>query len=92
MTDSELLTEIRRIVDQLPRRGREREKAAAINQIKMLLLSPNNPYIEACSMCGHLIDISPMERGTHVEHGYREPHIQPWLPGSFLYEEEKYKK
>lgn len=89
MTDKELLEEIRKLVNPLPRRGSEREKALTINKIQLLLLDPHDPKIVPCPACGHALDISWEERSTHVETGYREPHIKPYLPGSYLWKEEQ---
>ncbi len=89
MSDKELLEEVRKIVSGLPLRGSESEKAKAINQIKLLLLAPNDPYIRPCPMCGHPINVGPGEHGTHVLTGYRGPHIRPYLPGSLYWREEQ---
>jgi len=85
-TDAALLRELKTIINALPRRGAEREKATAIGRMRVLILEPS-ANIRPCPACGHPIDTGPGENGTHVEHGYREPHIQPYLPGSWLAEE-----
>lgn len=36
-----------------------------------------------CPACGHLCD--PRDNNAHVRTGYREPHILPYQPGSYLY-------
>lgn len=82
-TDAATLRELKAIINALPRRGGDREKVAAIGRMRVLILEPS-ANIRPCPACGHPIDISPGENGTHVEHGYRQPHIEPYRPGSWL--------
>lgn len=84
--DAELLRELKAIINGLPRRGGDREKLAAIGKMRMLVLEPS-ANIRPCPRCGHPIDIGPLERGTHVESGYRSPCIVPSLPGSWNHAE-----
>ena len=73
--DAQLLREIRELVDAEPLRGGDPKQA--FQKIRVLLHTGKL----TCPMCGHPVN---WQDGTHVEHGYREPHIQPYLPGSWL--------
>ncbi|MGH3703026.1 MAG: hypothetical protein ACRDT9_00215 [Agromyces sp.] len=83
--DAAVLRELKAIINALPRRGGDREKLAAIGKMRVLILEPG-PAVIPCPACGHPIDTR--EAGTHIEHGYRSPHIEPPLPGSWLHTEQ----
>lgn len=82
--DAKLLREIRNFIVASPARGGDKEKLAFIGTLREKIITGLN--IIPCPMCGHPVDAR--EGGTHVRHGYREPHIQPYLPGSWLAERE----
>lgn len=84
MHDAELLEDIRQFILTSPARGGDAEKLAFIGTLRERILT--GPNIIPCPACGHPID--RREAGTHVRHGYREPHIKPYLPGSWLAERE----
>lgn len=80
--DAQLLREIRERVQALPMRGGDEAKAELIGFLRERFI--DGPDVIPCPMCGH--PVSVREAGTHIRHGYREPHIQPYLPGSWLAE------
>lgn len=83
--DAALLRALKDHINSVPRRGGEREALRAIQKMRVLILEPS-PSIMPCPACGHPLDVSYLGGATHVEHGYREPHIKPYLPGSWLAE------
>ena len=78
MREAELLRQAREIVNAEPLRG---DHAEAFKKIRLLL----HTGTLKCPACGHPVN---WQDGTHVEHGYREPHIKPYMPGSWLAERE----
>lgn len=80
--DAQLLREIRSFILATPARGGDAEKLAFIGILRERIITGLN--VIPCPKCGHPIDIR--EAGTHIRHGYREPHIKPYLPGSWLAE------
>jgi hypothetical protein len=76
------LAKVRKIVKAVPPRN-ERAALEAFGLMREMFDELAYP----CPMCGHPVNVQ--EAGTHIRTGYREPHVKPYLPGSWLANEEQ---
>lgn len=71
------IADVRKIMGDVRVRATPAEKEKAFNLIRELLDTSG----VVCPMCGWPMD---WRDATHIRTGYREPHIRPYKPGSWL--------
>lgn len=80
MTKRVTMKRVREIVAAVPMPGLDRLSVEAIGLLREAFAIEDGTAVP-CPMCGY--PVNAREAGTHLRHGYRTPHIEPPLPGSW---------